>query len=398
MKKTHSSTKTSGEIPFTSEQIHAFRLRRHHLLDQSAKDLVTICRDVCGVQAQIMSAAQLQLWARNHAITPAAVNDALWKVRSLVKTSLMRQTLHLVPADEFPLYIAAHRSSRAKAVLSVMARLKITRDEADELSALILETLQAGPAPRAAIAAAVRPKVSKRVRAWMDRVSNIVRLPVIEGQVCYGPGEGNQATFILTEHWLPGQPKVDEVKIDKVKIDEVKIDEVKIDEVQAQKELLCKYLRAYGPATLKDFAHWSLISMAEVKALRPHVDAEVAEYDGVLVLREDVKALQSASFSQSSVHLLPYFDVYLLAHRFKEHFLKPRFYKRVYRNQGWISPVVLIDGEIAGIWSYKLLRKALEIEVELFAGVDSRIRKQIRDRAKELADMFQAPLAFSFKS
>jgi len=393
MKKTRSSTKTSNEIPFTSEQIHAFRLRRHHLLDQSAKDLVTICRDVCGVQAQIMSAAQLQLWARNHAITPAAVNDALWKVRSLVKTSLMRQTLHLVPADEFPLYIAAHRSSRAKAVLSVMARLKITRDEADELSALILETLQAGPTSRAAITAAVRPKVSKRVRAWMDRVSSIVRLPVIEGQVCYGPGEGNQATFILTEHWLPGQPRIDEVKID-----EVKIDEVKIDEVQAQKELLCKYLRAYGPATLKDFAHWSLISMAEVKALRPQVDAEVAEFDGVLVLREDVKALQSASFSQSSVHLLPYFDVYLLAHRFKEHFLKPRFYKRVYRNQGWISPVVLIDGEIAGIWSYNLARKTLEIEIELFARVDSRTRKQIKDRAEELAELFQCPLAFSVKS
>jgi uncharacterized protein YcaQ len=383
MKKTHSSTKTSGEIPFTSEQIHAFRLRRHHLLDQSAKDLVTICRDVCGVQAQIMSAAQLQLWARNHAITPAAVNDALWKVRSLVKTSLMRQTLHLVPADEFPLYIAAHRSSRAKAVLSVMARLKITRDEADELSALILETLQAGPAPRAAITAAVRPKVSKRVRAWMDRVSSIVRLPVIEGQVCYGPGEGNQATFILTEHWLPGQPKIYKVKI---------------DEVKAQKELLCKYLRAYGPATLKDFAHWSLISMAEVKALRPHVDAEVAEYDGVFVLREDVKALQSASFSQSSVHLLPYFDVYLLAHRFKEHFLKPQFYKRVYRNQGWISPVVLINGEIAGVWSYKLSRKAVEIDIELFARIGPRIRKQIKDRAAELAGLFQCPLAFSMKN
>jgi len=378
MKKTRSTTKVSNDVPFSAEQIHAFRLRRHHLLDQSAKDLVTICRDVCGVQAQIMSAAQLQLWARNHAITPAVVNDALWKTRSLVKTSLMRQTLHLVPADEFPLYIAAHKNARAKAVLSIMARCKITREEADALSALILEELKAGPAPRAAITAAVRPKVSKRLRVWMDKVWSIVRLPVIEGHVCYGPGEGNQATFIRTEHWLPAQPKV--------------------DEVQAQKELFRKYLRAYGPATLKDFAHWSLISMAEVKALRPLVDAEVADYDGVLVLREDVKALQSDSFSQSSVHLLPYFDVYLLAHRFKEHFLKAQFYKRVYRNQGWISPVVLIDGQIAGVWSYKLSRKALEIEIELFARVDSRIRKQIKDRAAELADLFQCPLAFSVKN
>jgi hypothetical protein len=378
MKKSRSSTKTSDDVPFSSEQIHAFRLRRHHLLDQSAKDLVTICRDVCGVQAQIMSAAQLQLWARNHAITPAAVNDSLWKTRSLVKTSLMRQTLHLVPADEFSLYIAAQKGARARAVLSIMARFKIRRDEADALSELILDALKAGPLPRVAITEAVRRKVSKRVRAWMDKVFTIVRLPVIDGRVCYGPGEGNQTTLVRTDQWLPAQPQV--------------------DEVNAQKELLCRYLRAYGPATLKDFAHWSLISMAEVKALRPLVEAEVADYDGALVLREDVKALQSASFSQSSVHLLPYFDVYLLAHRIKEHFLKPQFYKRVYRNQGWISPVVLINGEIAGVWSYKLSRKTLDVEVELFARIDQRTRKQIKDRAAELADLFQWPLAFSVKN
>src|SRR6476646_11737424 len=105
---------------FTADQVHAFRLRRHHLLDNTGKDLVTICRDVCGVQAQIMSAAQLQLWARNPAITPAMVNDALWQKRSLVKTLLMRQTLHLVPAEDFPLYIGAQKNTRARAVLSVM--------------------------------------------------------------------------------------------------------------------------------------------------------------------------------------------------------------------------------------------------------------------------------------
>src|SRR5437868_6176438 len=383
MKNPRSTSKISNDVPFSAEQIHAFRLRRHHLLDRSAKDLVTICRDVCGVQAQIMSAAQLQLWARNHAITPAMVNDALWKTRSLVKTSLMRQTLHLVPADEFPLYIAAHKNARAKAVLSIMARCKITREEADGLSTLILEELKAGPAPRAAITAAVRPKVSKRLRVWMDKVWSIVRLPVIEGLVCYGPGEGNQATFIRTEHWLPAQSRLDAVKL---------------DAAQAQKELFRKYLRAYGPATLQDFAHWSLISMAEVRALRPLVDAEVADYDGVLVLRKDVKVLQSASFRQSSVHLLPYFDVYLLAHRFKEHFLQAKFYKRVYRNQGWISPVVLIDGQIAGVWNYKLSPEKIDIEIELFGRVARNVRAQIKDRAEELAELFQRVPSVSFEN
>jgi len=49
MRKALSVPKTFEEFPFSSEQIHAFRLRRHHLLDQSPKNLVTICRDVCGV-------------------------------------------------------------------------------------------------------------------------------------------------------------------------------------------------------------------------------------------------------------------------------------------------------------------------------------------------------------
>ena len=383
MKKVRSITKVSNNVPFSAEQIHAFRLRRHHLLDPSAKDLVTICRDVCGVQAQIMSAAQLQLWARNHAITPAMVNDALWKTRSLVKTTLMRQTLHLVPSDEFFLYVAAQKKTRVRAVLRVMATTKISPDEADGLSSLILEVLDAGPATHSAIAATVRPKVSKRVRAWMDRIWSIVRLPIAEGQICYGPGEGNQATFIRTDHWLTTQKGLTGQK--------------PVDETYAQKELFRKYLSAYGPATINDYAHWAGISMVDARALRPLLDSELDEQNGMLLLRKDVKLLTASPSDKSSVHLLPYFDVYLLAHRFKEHFLKPQFYKRVYRNQGWISPVVLINGEIAGVWTYKLSRKAAEIEVELFRRVGPRTRTQIKDRAAELADLFQCPLNFSFK-
>src|SRR5437899_3807311 len=129
MKKARTASTVPEIGAFSPAQIHAFRLRRHHLLDRTAKDLVTICRDVCGVQAQIMSAAQLQFWARNPAITPEAVNDALLNTRSLVKTTLMRQTLHLVPADDFLLYIAAQKTTRTRTVLVRMAKFKITREE-----------------------------------------------------------------------------------------------------------------------------------------------------------------------------------------------------------------------------------------------------------------------------
>src|ERR1700676_5106077 len=166
-----------SQAQIRNEAIANFRLRRNRLLPNhvlhnndnvAAADAVTICRDMCGVQAQVMSAAYLQLWTRNHAITRSEIEDALWKARTLVKTSLMRQTLHLIPADEFPLYIAALRPSRVAQAFRAMARFGMSREEGESITPRIMDALSGGPLRRPAIAAAVRPKVSKRARAWME--------------------------------------------------------------------------------------------------------------------------------------------------------------------------------------------------------------------------------------
>src|SRR5580700_3286758 len=247
-----------------AEQVATFRLRRHHLLDDPSQkqDVVTICGDMCGVQAQVMSAAYLQLWTRNHGITRGEVESALWKTRTLVKTSLMRQTLHLIPTDEFLLYISALRPSRFTQAMRVMDRCGISREESEALIPRIMDVLSAGPLSRPAIAAAIRPKASKRVRLWMENSWSLVRLPVAEGLICYGRGEDNAIVFIRTDHWLP-----------KLKLE-------LMSPVEAQCSLLRKYLRAYGPATLHDFAHWAGLSIREVKPLRALLDAELAEIPG----------------------------------------------------------------------------------------------------------------------
>jgi len=222
------------------------------------------------------------------------------------------------------------------------------------------------------------PKASKRIRAWMEESWSTVRLPVAAGQICYGPGEGNQATFVRTDQWLPKSKAV--------------------PEREAQLTLFRRYLRAYGPATAKDFVHWSGLSPIEVRKLLPVLQNELEETASGLLLREDVPAMQAAVSEEDSVHLLPYFDVYLLAHSTKEHFLDRKHYKRVYRNQGWISPVVLINGEIAGVWSYQISRRQVDIAVELFERMNKKVRAQIEDRASALAEALQRTLSISFRS
>src|SRR6266446_1850314 len=245
MAKVPSRTQSVGSP--RPRDIASFRLQRHHLRADATADLVTICRDVCGVQAQLMSAASLQLWARNHALTRVEIESALWKTRTLVKTSLVGQTLHLIPADQLTLYITALKRSRVTSALRVMAKFGITHEEADAVTALIVDAMATGPLGRAAISAAVRPKVSKRVREWMAAVWSIVRNPVSEGLVCYGPGVGHEVKFIRVDQWLP-----------KIK---------PISETEEQCPLLSKYLRSYGPATVRDFSKWSGLPVPQIKPL-----------------------------------------------------------------------------------------------------------------------------------
>ena len=62
---------------------------------------------------------------------------------------------------------------------------------------------------RTEIAAAIRPKVSKRVRAWMEKSWSHVRIPDSGGaSFVTGSCEGNEITFTRTDRWLPDHLKV----------------------------------------------------------------------------------------------------------------------------------------------------------------------------------------------
>ena len=364
------------------DKIARFRLQRHHFMDESPTDPVTICRDVCGVQAQVMSAAYLQLWARNHALTRAEIEAALWQSRTLVKTSLMRQTLHFIPTDEFPIYISALRACRRAGALRVMERCGISAEEAEDITQATLQVLANGPCGRAEIVAALRPKASKAARYWIENSWGLVRVPVADGLVCYGSGENNEANFMLVDQWLP------------------KLKMKQIPPSEAQHALLKKYLRAYGPATVMDFSHWAGIPMREITLLRPLEDPEIVEFPGdekgCLLLREDLAMLRKSSKRSACIRLLPNFDVYLLAHREKEHLLGAEHYKRVYRNQGWISPVVLVDGAIAGVWSYKQQGKKIGLAIEAFTKLDKAVRAAIEREAESLARFYASDLQLRF--
>lgn len=360
-------------------QVHAFRLRRQHFTDTA--DLATVCHDVCGIQAQAMFAARIALWSRIHRLKNADIDDALWKKRSLVRTSVMRQTLHLVTAADFPVYIAALRHSRVAAIWRLMSKFDITAHEVDSLHQSTLDALADGPLTQQALKERVAPSLGKHMRAWMDRVWSIFRLAVVEGLICYGPSSGARGAFVRTDHWLPKQRK--------------------ISEQDAQHAMLRGFLRAYGPATLRDFAKWTGFAMPDAKALWTRHYGEMLEADveghKASILRNDLRVLRESGLADPIVRLAPSFDPYMLAHSIKDHYLEPAHYKMVYKSAGWLAPVVLVDGRVAGIWSSTRANHRLLIDMDPFEKMPKKLRSAIEHEAEQLGEFLELSAEIRFR-
>jgi hypothetical protein len=154
------------------------------------------------------------------------------------------------------------------------------------------------------------------------------------GLLCHGPSDGNRVTFTSPRTWLPGwKPATAE---------------------EAGPRLLLAYLAAYGPATLADFGQW-LFRGAKASLLTGWLAAardQLSEVDveGVksLVRTEDLDELR-ATEPNRLVRLLPGFDQYVIA--VNRNLIPAAHRAKVSRTSGWISPVVLHAGRVAGIWS-----------------------------------------------
>src|SRR6266849_5901043 len=66
------------------------------------------------------------------------------------------------------------------------------------------------------------------------------------------------------------------------------------------------------------------------------------------ILESDLSELESAKIDEPVVRLVPYFDSFLLGHKSHLNIVDEKNRKKVYRSQGWVSPVLLVDGRAWG--------------------------------------------------
>jgi hypothetical protein len=256
-----------------------------------------------------MASAQLTLHAR---MDDAPAVEDLWRQGTLVKTWSQRGTLHLLRTDELPLYVGAQSALKPRyEQQSWLKHFELTADDARTILDGVPAALADGPLNREELAERVHPGLK---RGYGDLLKPVA----FRGELVHAPDH----RFTLPEPFEP------------------------LDPAEAGAEIARRYLTRYGPGTREDLAKW--FGSTPAVAGRWLKGLDVAETEFGLALGADVEALESAEPS-GVVRLLPAFDQYVVA--------APRDTRatsapeRIYRPGGWFSPVLLVDGVMAGVWS-----------------------------------------------
>ncbi len=113
-----------------------------------------------------------------------------------------------------------------------------------------------------------------------------------------------------------------------------------------------------------------------------------------LALREDLESMQKSELT-GSVILLPFFDAYVLGigrGRDIEPILSQPYQKLVYRPQGWISAVVLLDGVMKGTWELKSRASQTVVKLKMFSSPSAALRRALETEAERLGEFLSAKI------
>jgi len=349
-------TAGSGGV-LTRRALNRALLRRQMLLcraDLSAADAI---ERLVGMQAQAPYAPYVGLWTRLSGFRADDLS-ALLLDRRAVRIVAMRFTVHLLTGRDClalrPLMQPVlERQFRGSAYGKRLAGM-----DADAIAVAGRALLEGRPLT---ITDAGKRLCERWPEADGESIAHLLRtaLPLVQVPPRGVWGRGGLPLCTTAEHWL-GRP---------------------LAANPSPGEMMLRYLRAFGPASVADVQAWSgLTRLREVAGrLRPRLRTFRGEDGNELFDVEDGPLPDPDT--PAPVRYLPEYDNALLAHAERSRIIAREHAPRVFTRGA-----LLVDGFVRGAWTIVRAKGVATLKVETFAQPSKPERAEVEDEGARLLD------------
>jgi hypothetical protein len=343
------------------------RMTRAHGLGGGAANVVDAVRSAACVYGAAPT-CYLSVQTRTHQRAPEALDDAILQTRELVRVRAMRGAVYLMPRDLVPYGLALNapvplHTVAAGAGIEERAYAPLT-DRIEQLLAerprTVVELREAlGPgAPDGVGLSAIVDRMAADGRAVRARMR--------------GSAWSQSYEYARMADWMT-------------------LPDERPSLAAAVQALAPLYLRANGPATAADFGWWIGIGVRDAGKALTAIGARPTRMKGVqgdmLATEEVLDDLAGRRESgddpkdAGDVHLLPFHDAYVMAHRDRSRYLDTVYREHVVDRAGNLTNVILRGGRVVGIWD-------LEGNTLLYALFASVLRRALDAAATRLAPLY----------
>jgi hypothetical protein len=324
-------------------EISNIRLHNQQIAATNLKTPKELAGWMGAMQAQDFNQAKWAIGVRLPHLIETQIESA-FNNGEIIRTHLMRPTWHFVSSDDiyWMLQLTAKQiKSTTKSRNRDLGLSEMVFGKSKEILAKILAGNQA----------LTKEEISTQlnlsgISTEGQRLPHILMEAEIDSIICSGAMQGKKQTYALLEERVP-------VKRTLTK-----------DEALAL--LAKKYFISHGPATLPDFVWWSGLPVSDARSalemIKPTLISETIDFE-TYWFAEPVSIPASLP---DSVYLLPAFDEYLISYKNRSAAITNDHHKKAISNNGVFRPVIVVSGQISGLWKRTIKKDTVWIEPDHF--------------------------------
>lgn len=324
-------------------EIPTIRLHNQQIAATNLKTPKELIGWMGAMQAQDYNQAKWAIGVRMPHLTEAQIESA-FNNGEIIRTHLMRPTWHFVSADDIYWMLELTAPQIKSTTKSRNRDLGLTETILKRSQEILVKALEGHKS-------LTREELSTQlnqagIKTDGQRMPHILMEAEINQIICSGSMQGKKQTFALLTERVP-------IKNSLTK-----------DEALAL--LAKKYFTCHGPATLSDFVWWSGLPVTNArKALEMNKSELFSETIGNETYWFAEPVFQPSPPSDS-VYLLPAFDEYLISYKNRSAAITIDHHKKAVSNNGIFRPIIVVNGQISGLWKRTIKKDLVLIELDHF--------------------------------